>query len=391
MNAGTGVFVLRDEATLVAMQAASFATEDDFQRLLASFPELLAGDQIDAAAPRRFLLIAREQGIPAEEGAGDRWSLDHLFLDQDGVPTLVEVKRGTDTRIRREVIGQMLDYAANSVLHWPVEAIRAQLSSRCQAEKRDPESALAELIGQDSDPEGFWAQVRTNLQAGRVRLLFVADRIPPELRRVVEFLNRQMDPAEVLAIELRQYEGQGLRTLVPIVLGQTQDAAQKKGGGASGPKQSRAWDEASIMSEIAARSSSAVVEAASAIASWTRARSDRVAFNANPSWGSMGAVFRKEAAEITALRLHSDASVVVYFEYMLGKPVFDALPRRQALLDRLNAVPGIRLPPDAVSKRKTIPLAPFTPASTAAFLAVMDWFVDELRHPKPDASAEPEA
>jgi len=28
---------------------------------------------------------------------------------------VVEVKRGTDTRIRREVVGQMLDYAANAV------------------------------------------------------------------------------------------------------------------------------------------------------------------------------------------------------------------------------------------------------------------------------------
>ncbi len=44
MNVGTGVFVLQNESTLVAMQAASFASEDDFQRLLAAFPELLAGD-----------------------------------------------------------------------------------------------------------------------------------------------------------------------------------------------------------------------------------------------------------------------------------------------------------------------------------------------------------
>ena len=109
MNTGAGVFVLKDETTLVAMQAASFATEDDFQRLLASFPELLAGDQIDPEVPRRFMLVAREKGIAAEEGGADRWSLDHLFLDQDGIPTLVEVKRGTDTRIRREVVGQMLD------------------------------------------------------------------------------------------------------------------------------------------------------------------------------------------------------------------------------------------------------------------------------------------
>jgi len=52
VNVGTGVFVLQNESTLVAMQAASFASEDDFQRLLAAFPELLAGDQIDAEVPR---------------------------------------------------------------------------------------------------------------------------------------------------------------------------------------------------------------------------------------------------------------------------------------------------------------------------------------------------
>lgn len=64
---------------------------------------------------------------------------------------------------------------------------------------------------------------------------------------------------------------------------------------------------------------------------------------------------------------------------MQGKPVFDDLAHRQALLDRLNAVPGIRLPPDAVAKRKGIPLAAFTPETTAGFLAAMDWFVEELR------------
>lgn len=38
--------------------------------------------------------------------------------------------------------------------------------------------------------------------------------IPPELRRVVEFLNEQMDPAEVLAIEVKQFIGEEI-TLVP--------------------------------------------------------------------------------------------------------------------------------------------------------------------------------
>lgn len=36
--------------------------------------------------------------MPGKEGEASRFSLDHLFIDQDGIPTLVEVKRSTDTR-----------------------------------------------------------------------------------------------------------------------------------------------------------------------------------------------------------------------------------------------------------------------------------------------------
>ena len=63
-----------------------------------------------------------------EDGAG-RWSVGHLFLDQDSIPTIVEVKRSTDTRIRREVVGQMLAYAANAVVHWPVDRLRAEFEA----------------------------------------------------------------------------------------------------------------------------------------------------------------------------------------------------------------------------------------------------------------------
>src|ERR1700743_915347 len=124
MTSGAGVFVLTEANKLVPLQTASFASENDFQALLAAFPALLAGDQIDTANPRRFLLIDREQPIASEPDGSARWALDHLFIDQDGMPTLVEVKRGDDTRIRREVLGQMLEYAANAILHWPVEKLQ---------------------------------------------------------------------------------------------------------------------------------------------------------------------------------------------------------------------------------------------------------------------------
>src|SRR5207244_2650223 len=114
-----GVFLMQDSGILVEMREASYDSEALLQELLATYPSLLAGDQINAEAPRRWLLVTREMAVPGEQDGAGRWSLDHLFLDQDGIPTLVEVKRSTDTRLRREVVGQMLDYAANAVVYWP--------------------------------------------------------------------------------------------------------------------------------------------------------------------------------------------------------------------------------------------------------------------------------
>jgi hypothetical protein len=105
-----GIFLIQSGGDLVEMKEQPYDTEAVLQELLAKYPNLLAGDQMDGTAPQRWLLISREMGVPSEEEGNDRWSLDHLFLDQDAIPTLIEVKRSSDTRIRREVVGQMLDY-----------------------------------------------------------------------------------------------------------------------------------------------------------------------------------------------------------------------------------------------------------------------------------------
>ena len=204
---------------IVPLQEVPYDSEDILQSLLAQFPEILGESSSDKGTS--WLLIERESGVPDAEAAGGRWALDHLFLDADGVPTLVEVKRSTDTRIRREVVGQMLDYAANAVAYWPLEHMQAQFERRCADEEKDAEAELSSFLGEDGDPEEFWIQVKTNLRAGRIRLVFVADSIPRELGRIVEFLNEQMDPAEVLALEVHQFVGEGTQTLVPRLIGRT--------------------------------------------------------------------------------------------------------------------------------------------------------------------------
>ena len=364
-----GVFVLKDPTTLVPMTPASFETEHEFQALLARFPALLGAIQGDSDTPRRWLLLGREKGVPSQDEGSDRWAADHLFLDQDGIPTLVEVKRQSDSRLRREVIGQMLDYAANAVLYWSSDRLRAQFDADCAANGEDGATAAAELLGQDGDADALWQKVKTNLHAGRVRLLFVADLIPPEVKRIVEFLNRQMDPAEVLAVELRQYQGDGgLRTIVPAVYGQTEDAQQRKS--VAGPK--RQWDKASVFHELYRNIRPDLFDTAGRIAKWIETESDQVVFGHGATQGSMGAGFKRHGSRAIFLDLLTTGCVVLGFGCLDNDP-----QTLQGWKDRIGGVPGIALDAKA-RKYPSIPLSALLP-HIDKFLEAMDWLAQRLR------------
>lgn len=222
------VFVLGSD--LQALEPAAFETEEEFQELLARHPRVLDFGSLADGQPLRLVLVAREMGVPTSAESGPAYWLDHLFVDADGVPTLVEVKQASDTRIRREVVGQMLDYAANGARYWPGALLQRSFEETCVADGRSLEEAYGELLG-DRSPEEFWTMVEERLAAGQMRLLFVADRIPLELRAIVEFLNRQMRQTDVYAVELTQYRGDGdLRVLVPRIHGEVATAAKSPSG-----------------------------------------------------------------------------------------------------------------------------------------------------------------
>ncbi|MCD9152968.1 hypothetical protein [Aeromicrobium duanguangcaii] len=227
---GEGIFQISPGGELLSLEVTPYEAEDVLQALLETHPDLLAGAQMTPEVPRRWALVKREQGVPDRDDSGSRWSVDHLFVDQDAVPTLVEVKRSTDTRIRREVVGQMLDYAANGVRYWPAESLQLAFEATQSALGNSPRGTLASLCDDgDVSAEGFFARVGDNLRAGRIRMVFVADVIPDELMRIVEFLNEQMNPAEVFAVQVKRFRAQGHEdsVIVPAVYGRTAAASTK--------------------------------------------------------------------------------------------------------------------------------------------------------------------
>ena len=230
------IYSRAESGTLESLEEVPFSTEEELQLLVADHPKVLDGEQVQPGDRRRWLLITREKGISESPQTGARWAIDHLIVDQDAVPTLVEVKRGTNPEIRRTIVGQMLEYASHAVSTWTGDELRQIFEEASRGQGVDPEEALEELLqtGDDPDPDGFWQKVATNLAARRLRLLFVADEIPDPLQRVVEFLNEQMSGIEVLAVEIKQFRNQSMQTVVPRVLGRTA-RAHGRGPGSSTP------------------------------------------------------------------------------------------------------------------------------------------------------------
>jgi hypothetical protein len=371
-----GIFHIDADNKLSELIETPYDSEDLLQALLADHPSVLAGDSGESGGRRRWLLITREASVPDSLGGTGRWSVDHVFLDQDAVPTLVEVKRSSDTRIRREVVGQMLDYAANALVHWPPDQLREFHQLQCSARGIDAAEHLRATLGDNLIAGEFWERARTNLTAGRVRLVFVADEIPPELRRVVEFLNGQMNPAEVLAIEVRQYVGNGVRTLVPIVVGQTATAEQRK---AIARPQGAMWDEPRFMAALEEQAGATAASVAREILRWAEQGSLRVTWGRGVQDGSFVPVIDHRGAHFPMFAVYTYGRVEIYFQYYREKPPFSDERLRRELLDRLNAIPEVRISLDSLERRPSIALSALSHSeSLEAFLHTFQWFRERI-------------
>jgi hypothetical protein len=372
-----GIYLIQEGGGLVEMPETAYDSEALLQELLARYPNLLAGDQIDSAAPRQWLLIAREVPLPSEEGGAGRWSVDHIFLDQDAVPTLVEIKRSTDTRIRREVVGQMLDYAANAVVYWPVGQMQARFERQCSDDNHEPDEVLLEFLGADADLDQFWQQAKTNLQAGKVRIVFVVDKIPTELQRIVEFLNAQMDPAQVLAVEVKQFVGQGQKAMVPRVLGQTAEAQQKK---STPHPPGRQWDEEMFFRALEDRNEPRVTAAARRILQWWRDRGLDVTWGKGKTIGTFNPAIYHAELRYRFISVRTDGRFEVSFFDIKSRPPFDDEVKRRELWERLNQVGGMNISADRRDTWAEQPLAALTDdVAMQQFLNTLDWFVQEVR------------
>lgn len=259
---GSSLFFMSQDGAASLANEAAYRAESDLQRIVADNPQLLMRDP--SSIGKALMLVRQEYPVRDPDDDSIFFSLDHLFLDQDGVPVLVEVKRSSDARIRREVVGQMLDYASRT-RYWDLSEIQQYFRLA------NPESPY--------DTEDFWGCVSSNLKAERMKLVFVADKIPVTLSTLIDFLDRNMDGMEIYGVEIRQYHSDGGILLTSTTIGGAATAQEKL-------QNNIAWDADRLLQQFSERGRADLAGVSRSLMDFGTSLGLRATFGRGPRYGA---------------------------------------------------------------------------------------------------------
>lgn len=194
------------------LSGEKFEQESVLQTLLEQYPELLECDEMIGSPS--FFLIQRE--FPVSTGY-----IDHLFVDQMMVPTIVETKVN-NPEIRRKIIGQGYEYLTSLSFELTGKQI---VESAKKYWKDNYENELQKRLDLS---ELNVKEIDRNLKKPRFRLIFAADFISRELRKFVEFINNASRGIDVYAVQFEQFLLDGKKIISVNTWGPTESVIHDK-------------------------------------------------------------------------------------------------------------------------------------------------------------------
>ena len=173
--------------------------EDWLQALIFSNPELIPVDEVERIFSH-LIPVCREMGT----GAGP---IDNVFINREGLITIVECKLFRNPEARRTVIAQVLDYA-KELTRWNYKDFEAA-ALRARNDGSTSLYSIANPAGQEPEvtEEALVDTVTTDLRRGRFLLLILGDGIRSDMESMSEFLQKHATLNFALAlIELAVYK-----------------------------------------------------------------------------------------------------------------------------------------------------------------------------------------
>jgi hypothetical protein len=188
--------------------------EEFIKKLVLDHPDILPIREIDPTCLNP-IPVCEELGTPAGP-------VDAFLITREGVPVLVECKLWSNPQARREVVGQVLDYA-KEIRTWSYEDLQRS-AGRALKQTGFDLFQLVSALSDELNEADFIDSVTANLRAGRCLLLIVGDGIREGVEAIGEYLSGTGSLEYTLGlVELPIYDlpdGQG-RIVTPRVIAKT--------------------------------------------------------------------------------------------------------------------------------------------------------------------------
>lgn len=193
-----------DGETIKALDKAKYNLESDLQDYLEQYPSIIPIEEIYEDASD-LICIGREVTVPS--GA-----IDLMYIDKEGLITIVETKLVKNPEIRRTVIGQLIEYAS-FVSQWTADYIYEIAAIYLKR-------TLSEMItSQDYSEDDFKHGIEDNLKKGKIRLIIAVDELNEPLRATITFLNSYSNFV-VLLLQVSNFEeSKTKKVLIPSLFG----------------------------------------------------------------------------------------------------------------------------------------------------------------------------
>ncbi len=195
-----------------------FTEEVKLQDYLEEHPSLIPVEDIDEKAPP-LLCIGREVGVSSG-------SVDLLFIDRDGLLTVVETKLAESREVRRTVVGQIIEYASY-IYQWTADDVYRVADEYFSKSDKAPsdykgctlDDAMGRFAEGDFSPDDFRNNIGQHLRDGKIRLLIAVDELVDPLRATVIFLNKNSN-FDILLLQLKSFgESKTRKVLIPTLFG----------------------------------------------------------------------------------------------------------------------------------------------------------------------------
>ncbi len=125
--------------------------------------------------------------------------VDLIFVNTEGMITIVETKLWRNPEARRKVVGQIIDYAKD-LARWSYADLVVAAKAAVASDEADPIAAAVREYSEDFDESAFIDRIERNLRLGRFLLLIVGDGIREGVEEMADFLQQTPSLGYTLAL-----------------------------------------------------------------------------------------------------------------------------------------------------------------------------------------------